>query len=192
MARARRALVRHCVERYGRAEVESWYWEVWNEPNIGYWQGTPEEWYQLYDYAVDGVRRALPTARVGGPHTAGSGGAFMDGFLRHVVGGANAATGGTGAPADFLAFHAKGQPAFVDGHVRMGIGAQLRTLDEGFRKIAAGPGAARTGRSSSASPIPTAAPPARARSSATATARCMRATPPRASPGTCSSPTATA
>ncbi len=133
------ALVRHCVERYGRAEVESWYWEVWNEPNIGYWQGTPEEWYRLYDYAADGIRRALPTARVGGPHTAGSGGAFMDGFLRHLLGGANAATGGSGAPADFLAFHAKGQPVFVDGHVRMGISAQLQTLDHGFRTIAAIP-----------------------------------------------------
>ncbi len=33
--------VRHCVERYGQAEVETWYWEVWNEPNILYWRGTP-------------------------------------------------------------------------------------------------------------------------------------------------------
>ena len=132
-------LVRHCVGRYGRAEVESWWWEVWNEPNIGYWQGTPGEWHRLYDFAVAGVRRALPTARVGGPHTAGSGGAFMDGFLRHLQQGANPATGGTGAPADFLAFHAKGQPEFVDGHVRMGLRAQLRTLDEGFRKIATEP-----------------------------------------------------
>ena len=57
--------VKHCVERYGRAEVESWYWEVWNEPNIGYWQGTPEEFHKLHDYAIDAVRRALPT-RAGG------------------------------------------------------------------------------------------------------------------------------
>jgi len=33
--------VRHCIEKYGREEVEAWYWEVWNEPNIGYWRGTP-------------------------------------------------------------------------------------------------------------------------------------------------------
>ena len=51
--------VKHCVERYGRAEVEQWYWEVWNEPNIGYWHGTPEEFYKLHDYAIDAVRRAL-------------------------------------------------------------------------------------------------------------------------------------
>ena len=65
--------VKHCVEKYGRAEVEKWYWEVWNEPNIGYWKGTPEEFHKLHDYAVDAVRRALPTARVGGPDTAGRG-----------------------------------------------------------------------------------------------------------------------
>src|SRR5690606_16822629 len=81
------AWVSHCVERYGREEVEQWYWEVWNEANGHYWKGTPEEWYKLHDYAIDGVRRVLPTARVGGPHVAGSGGAFMDGFLRHVVHG---------------------------------------------------------------------------------------------------------
>ena len=62
---------RHCVERYGAAEVEQWRWEVWNEPNIFYWKGTPEEYQKLYDFAAQGVKRALPTARVGGPHTAG-------------------------------------------------------------------------------------------------------------------------
>lgn len=128
--------VRHCVERYGRTEVEGWYWEVWNEANGVYWKGTPEEFYKLHDYAVDGIRRALPTARVGGPHTAGSGGAFMDGFLKHVAAEKNYATGQVGTPTDFLAFHAKGQTSIVDGHVRMGIDAQLKTIDAGFKKIA--------------------------------------------------------
>src|SRR5450756_248008 len=50
----------HCVEKYGRAEVEQWYWEVWNEPNISYWHGSHADYFKLYDYAVDGVRRALP------------------------------------------------------------------------------------------------------------------------------------
>jgi xylan 1,4-beta-xylosidase len=129
--------VKHCVERYGRGEVETWYWEVWNEANGVYWKGSPEEFYKLHDYAIDGIRRALPTARVGGPHTAGSGGAFMDGFLRHIVRENNYATGRIGTPVDFLAFHAKGQTEMIDGHVRMGISAQLRTIDEGFRKITA-------------------------------------------------------
>ena len=132
--------VKHCVERYGRAEVESWYWEVWNEPNgAAYWRASPEEFYKLHDYAVDAVRRALPTARVGCPDVAGSGGSFMEGFLKHVVHGPNYATGAAGTPTDFLAFHAKGSPVYVDGHVRMGIANQLATIDRGFSMIAAVP-----------------------------------------------------
>jgi xylan 1,4-beta-xylosidase len=130
---------RHCVEKYGRAEVESWYWEVWNEPNIGYWRGTPEEFHRLHDYAIDAVRRALPTARVGGPDTAGHGGQFMRDFLEHCLRGTNYATGKTGTPLDFVAFHAKGAPVTVDGHVRMGISNQLRTIEQGFRMLASFP-----------------------------------------------------
>jgi xylan 1,4-beta-xylosidase len=132
--------VKHCVDRYGRAEVEQWYWEVWNEANgRAYWHASPEEFYRLHDFAVDAIRRALPTARVGGPDVAGSGGKFMEGFLQHIVSGVNYATGERGTPADFLSFHAKGQPGFVDGHVRLGIAAQLREIDRGFGMIAAVP-----------------------------------------------------
>ncbi len=131
--------VKHCVDKFGKAEVEQWYWEVWNEPNIGYWKGTPEDFYKLHDYAVAAVRRALPTARVGGPDVAGSGGNFMHDFLEHNLRGKNYATGATGGPLDFLSFHAKGAPSFVDGHVRMGIAAQLRTINQGFAQIASFP-----------------------------------------------------
>ena len=131
--------VKHCVERYGRSEVEHWYWEVWNEANIGYWRGTPEEFRKLHDYAIAGVRQALPTARVGGPDTAGSGGQFMRDFLEHCLRGANYANGKTGTPLDFISFHAKGSPQFVDGHVRMGIANQLRAIDSGFHIVASYP-----------------------------------------------------
>jgi xylan 1,4-beta-xylosidase len=134
------ALTRHLVERYGEAEVLTWWFETWNEANLPiYWKGTPEEFYKLHDYAIAGVRRALPGARVGGPHTAGHGATFMEGFLEHVTSGRNFATGETGTPTDFLSFHAKGSPTFVDGHVRMGIKEQLQTIDQGFRMIAARP-----------------------------------------------------
>jgi xylan 1,4-beta-xylosidase len=126
----------HNVERYGREEVQKWYFEVWNEANINfYWQGTPEEFYKLHDFAIAGVRRALPTARVGGPDSAGPGGAFMDGFLKHVTSGTNYATGEIGTPTDFLAFHSKGRPSFVDGHVRMGLSTHLKEVDGGFTKV---------------------------------------------------------
>ncbi|GAA3702516.1 beta-xylosidase [Sphingomonas cynarae] len=129
----------HNVARYGRAEVERWYFEVWNEANGAYWEAPREEFYKLHDYAVDGVRRALPTARVGGPDSAGAGGEFMDGFLRHVTSGTNYATGKIGTPTDFLAFHAKGRPSFVDGHVRMGISNHLQEVDRGFVKATSVP-----------------------------------------------------
>jgi xylan 1,4-beta-xylosidase len=131
--------VKHCVSRYGRKEVESWYWEVWNEPNIGYWHGTPEEFLKLHDYAIDGVRRALPTAKVGGADTAGSGGRFTRNFLEHCLRGTNFATGKIGTPLDFLSFHAKGAPSFTNNHVRMGIGAQLNTVADACRIYASYP-----------------------------------------------------
>ena len=130
---------KHCVSRYGQAEVETWYWQVWNEPNIGYWKGTPEEFRKLHDYAIDGVRRALPTAKVGGADTAGSGGRFSREFLEHCLRGTNHATGKTGTPLDFVSFHAKGAPTFIEGRVRMGIANQLRTIDDGFRIVASYP-----------------------------------------------------
>ena len=55
----------------GAREVESWYWEVWNEPDIGYWHGTPEDYQKLYDFAADGLKRAIPAARIGGPTVTG-------------------------------------------------------------------------------------------------------------------------
>jgi xylan 1,4-beta-xylosidase len=135
--------VRHCIERYGRREVESWYWEVWNEPNIGYWQGTPEEYQKLYDFSADAVKRALPSARIGGPHSTGPGseaaGKFLRDFLEHAVRGRNYATGRIGSPLDYIGFHAKGRPRFTAGRVEMGSEFQLRDIDRGFDIVASFP-----------------------------------------------------
>src|ERR1044072_7916448 len=90
-------LTRHFVQRYGADEVRRWWFETWNEANLPvYWKGTPEEFYKLHDFAIAGVRRALPDARVGGPDVAGHGDAFMQGFLDHVTVGRNHATGEVG------------------------------------------------------------------------------------------------
>jgi xylan 1,4-beta-xylosidase len=127
----------HNVERYGRAEVERWYFEVWNEPNgESYWKGTPDEFHACTMYAIDAVRRALPTARVGGPDVAGAGGAFMDQFLAHVARGTNYATGKVGTPTDFLAFHAKGQPELRRRPCPHGDRDPIAGVEQGFAKIA--------------------------------------------------------
>ena len=135
--------VLHAVQKYGRDEVATWYWEVWNEPDISYWHGTPEEYDKLYDYAADGLKRAMPEAKVGGPASTGPANekarAFLKQFLEHCASGKNAATGKTGAPLDFITYHAKGRPSVVDGHVRMGISKNAEDVDTGFQAVAAFP-----------------------------------------------------
>jgi xylan 1,4-beta-xylosidase len=128
------------VERYGRAEVAQWYWEVWNEPNSPYWHGSQADYFKLYDYAVAGVRRALPEARVGGPETAGGpGGTFLHDFLEHCARGVNFVNRRHGSPLDFISFHAKGAPSFTNDHVRMGMSHQFQNISEAFAVIAASP-----------------------------------------------------
>ncbi len=133
--------VKHCVERYGKAEVESWYWELWNEPNSPYLQAQDrlKTYCKMYDYASYAVKRALPSAKVGGPHTTGGGEAFMRGFIIHCLKETNAATGKVGAPIDFLAFHAKGSPRIVNDRVRMGMYSQLRNIRDHLSVIASFP-----------------------------------------------------
>ena len=131
--------VRHLRERYGDAEVKSWLWEVWNEPDIGYWKGTPEEYFKLYDFSVDAVLRALPGARIGGPDSTGpaspKAAEFLRSFLEHCAHQKNFVTGEIGSRLDFIAFHPKGSPTWDSDHVRMGIAHQLRAIKEGFRIV---------------------------------------------------------
>ena len=135
--------VLHAVERYGTVEVSTWYWEPWNEPNIGYWQGSTEEYIKLYDYTADAVKRALQEAIIGGPHVTGPAWDVSEKFLRefldHCLHGENHVTGKKGSPLDFIAFHAKGFPRIVDGKVRMDLGQQLRDISAGFGIVASYP-----------------------------------------------------
>src|SRR6185503_7940621 len=137
------AWVKHSVERYGQQEVEQWNWELWNEPDISYWRGTTEEYIMLYDYSADAVKRALPTATIGGPETTSPSGAkaaaFLKTFLTHIVSGKNYATGQTGAPLDLITFHAKGNTQIINGIIRMNMKQQLADIDQGFRIISSYP-----------------------------------------------------
>ncbi|MFP5207626.1 MAG: GH39 family glycosyl hydrolase [Acidobacteriota bacterium] len=134
--------VAHLVQRYGADEVRTWYFEVWNEPDILYWHGTPQEYFKLYDYAVDGVRAALPDARVGGPALTGpaapKAAAFFRAFLDHCQNDRSAANGKP-IPLDFISFHPKGRPRIVDGHLQMGLSNELQATEAGFRIVAGYP-----------------------------------------------------
>ena len=153
----------HLVEKYGRQEVESWWFELWNEPDIGYWSGSVgpgggrgdpqaalkaqtrrDEFDKLYDFTVEGVRRALPTAKIGGPEVTGGAQGMLRSFLQHTSAGTNYATGKIGTPLDLITFHAKGSPTFVENRVRMGVANQLRSIDNHFAVVREFPMYART------------------------------------------------
>jgi xylan 1,4-beta-xylosidase len=134
--------VTHLHERYGK-DVDGWLWEVWNEPDIDYWHGTPEEYLKLYDITAAAVRKVLPTAKIGGPESTGPGSErsarFLRQFLEHSAHGRNEATGKMGAPLDFISFHPKGSPKFIAGHVRMSIATQLKAVNRGMEIVASYP-----------------------------------------------------
>ncbi len=135
--------VHHLRERYGDAEVRTWLWEVWNEPDIAYWQGTPEEFLKLYDFSVDAILRALPDARIGGPDSTGPSSRksveFLRLFLDHCAHQKNYVTGKIGSHLDFISFHPKGSPTWQVDHVQMGIAHHLGAIAQGFKIVSSFP-----------------------------------------------------
>ena len=97
---------RHLVERYGIEEVAQWYFEVWNEPNLDFWAGSPKEatYYELYDRAVRAIKRVNSRLRVGGPATAQA--AWVDTFLAHCK--------EKNVPVDFASTHVYGNDKAED------------------------------------------------------------------------------
>lgn len=95
-----RAFARHLVERYGIDEVSSWYFEVWNEPDIAFWNGKPAQatYFRLYDHTARALKSVSPRLRVGGPSTSAV--AWIPDFLKHVH--------DSDVPVDFVSTHAYG------------------------------------------------------------------------------------
>ena len=117
--------VQHAVAKYGKREVESWYWEVWNEPDIGYWHGTPEEYQQALRLrrgrrqtgAADGAGRRARSHR---PERRADA-ADPSRLPRALPAGHELRDRQDGSPLDFITFHAKGAPRDrrrprADGH----------------------------------------------------------------------------
>nr|WP_240189344.1 hypothetical protein [Nakamurella flavida] len=96
-----RALVNHFIERYGRAAVAGWRFEMWNEPDIpNYWKGTWEEYMRLWDVTCRAFRDVLPDGQIGGPATTAHGSTELDRFCRNAI--------DHDTVPDFLSFHTKG------------------------------------------------------------------------------------
>ena len=88
----------HLIERYGREEVITWPVEVWNEPNIGFWAGTMEEYFTLYDYSARAVKEVDPRIQVGGPVICGvETEKWLRAFFEFCI--------ESGAPLDFVSRH---------------------------------------------------------------------------------------
>jgi xylan 1,4-beta-xylosidase len=101
------AFIRHIEQRYGKDEVRTWFFEVWNEPNLsGFWEGGDQKaYFELYDLTATTIKSIDPALRVGGPSTAGA--AWVPEFLAHVK--------QSGAAVDFVTTHTYGvQGGFLD------------------------------------------------------------------------------
>jgi xylan 1,4-beta-xylosidase len=94
------AFARHLVDRYGLDEVSSWYFEVWNEPDIAFWNGKPAQasYFKLYDHTARALKSVSRRLRVGGPSTSTV--AWIPAFLQHVH--------AQHVPVDFVSTHAYG------------------------------------------------------------------------------------
>jgi xylan 1,4-beta-xylosidase len=128
----------HAKDRYPDVEAK-WLWELWNEPDIGYWNGTFDEYTKLYDFTEAALHEVLPAAQLGGPAVVIPSGTFLREFLQHCANGPNAVTGQPGTRLDLITFHAKGGVTIADDHVRMNLGNQLRVHRAGFSAVASVP-----------------------------------------------------
>jgi len=101
-----RQFAQHLVDRYGLDEVSQWYFEIWNEPNLDFWAGSPREqtYFELYDSAARAVKEVSPRLRIGGPATAQA--AWADRFIQHAV--------KENVPVDFVSTHVYGNDSAPD------------------------------------------------------------------------------
>ena len=92
-----RHFAQHLVERYGIEEVSQWYFEVWNEPNIDFWNGIPRQrsYFELYAHTARDLKGVNPKLSVGGPATAAA--SWIGEFLKY--------TAENHVPVDFVSTH---------------------------------------------------------------------------------------
>ena len=115
----------HLVDRYGIDEVSQWYFEVWNEPNIDFWNGIPrlESYLELYDHTARTLKAVNPRLRVGGPATAAA--QWVPEFLQHAA--------ENHVPVDFVSSHGYGDDTVEN---MFGTHEVIRTNDRVGRAIA--------------------------------------------------------
>jgi xylan 1,4-beta-xylosidase len=108
-----RNVTQHFTERYGADEVKTWYFEVWNEPNLkdGFWTGSQEDYFKLYQYSAEAIKSVNPAYKVGGPATAGAA------WVPEMINFCNK----NSVPVDFVSTHSYGvKQGFLDEHGNSG------------------------------------------------------------------------
>ncbi len=110
-----KAMALHFIDRYGAAEVRSWYFESSNEPNLkNYWPFGLPGFLNYYDACSEGLKEADESLRFGGPGTAGApGNEYFKGLLEHCVSGTNFFTGEKGTRIDFISYHLKNRVRYM-------------------------------------------------------------------------------
>lgn len=108
-----KAVLEHLAARYGVDEIKTWYYELWNEPDIFYWNGTAAEYCKLYDYTEHAIHEVSSELRLSGPAVTGifegkRSQKFLRFFLDHCKNGTNYCTQEKGTQLDFITFHVKG------------------------------------------------------------------------------------
>ncbi len=99
------ALVRHVEQRYGKEEIKTWYFEVWNEPNHkSFFTGNREEYFKIYNSAAKAVKKVDAAYKIGGPATAGTG--WINEIMDY--------TKSNNVPLDFISTHAYGVKGDLD------------------------------------------------------------------------------
>ena len=130
------AFTRALLEHFGEEEIKTWYFEVWNEPDIPFWSGSMEEYFKLYDLARAAVKSVCPACRVGGPATSKT--KWIPEFVAHAS-KPSAEDPSEGIRCDFISTHAyPSDLAFLDaadGVVALQEAGVLRALYSSARAV---------------------------------------------------------
>lgn len=91
------AFIHFLLHRYGKEEIESWKFEVWNEPDLkgGFFDGSQDDYFKLYEVTARAVKNVDSKIQIGGPSTSAC--KWIDEFLDYC--------NKNNVPLDFITTH---------------------------------------------------------------------------------------
>lgn len=111
-----KSFIEFLIERYGSDEISSWYFEVWNEPNLPFFfKGKQKDYFRLYEATAKAIKSVDERIKVGGPSTAA--GAWSEDFIKYCK--------ENNVPYDFISTHQ--YPGEALGH-NISIAKEVKSL----------------------------------------------------------------